>query len=152
MIIKESLASTCSPFNPKSFKDDGSFHNDILGMSIFERSVETPKGSAQAKINSIGKYLQKDFNCQQERRSASAAKGTRATSFNFFSENVHNEIRVEDDSDEDDEEEVGSFMASRYDSPQDDELSISDGSGYQELRKPKSSHSKNSKSSKKQSK
>jgi len=118
-------------------------------MSIFERSVETPRGSAQAKINSIS--LRQDFNCQHDRRSASAAKGTRATSFNFFSENVHNEIRVEDDSD-DEYEEAGSFMASRYDSPLDDELSISDGSGYQELRKPKSSNSKSSKSSKKQSK
>jgi len=144
MIIKESLQSTCSPFNPKSVKDDGSIHDDILGMSIFE----SPRGSAQAKINSIS--LRQDFNCQQDRRSASAAKGKSATSFNFFSDNVHNEIRVEDDSD-DEYEEAGSFMASRYAS-QDDELSISDGSGYQELRKPKSSHSKNSKSSKKQSK
>jgi len=136
MIIKESLVSTCSPFNPKSFKDDESIHDDILGMSLFERSIETPKGSAQAKINSIGLGDQ-DFNCQQDRRSASAAKGTRATSFNFFSDNVPNEIRVEDDSDIDDEEFNGSFMASRYDSPDQDELSISDGSGYQELSKPK---------------
>jgi len=122
-------------------------------MSIFERSIETPRGSAQAKINSI-ELVGRDLNCQQDRRSASAAKGTRATSFNFFSENVHNEIRVEDDSDED-YEEAGSFMSSRYDSPDLDELSISDGSGYQELRKPKSaksSHSKNSKKNKKQSK
>jgi len=146
MVVKESLISTCSPFNPKSFKDDASLHEDILHMSIFERAVETPSGAKQAQVHSTGKIGQ-DFNCQQDRKSASAAKGTRATSYNFFAEDVHNEIRVEDDSDEDDEEEAGSFMASRYDSPQDDEMSISDGSGYQELRMPKSARTSHSKSS-----
>jgi len=33
MIVKESIAS---PFNTKSFKDDETLHDDILGMSIFD--------------------------------------------------------------------------------------------------------------------
>merc|ERR1712226_863846 len=143
------MGSTCSPFILKSFKDDESIHEDIHNMSIFERSVETPSNAKEAHVPLNGKIRQ-DFNCQQDRKSASAAKGNRATSYNFFAEDVHNEIRVEDDSDEDDEEEAGSFMASRYDSPQDDEMSISDGSGYQELRMPKTARSSHSKSSKKQ--
>lgn len=137
-IERESLTSNCTPFKPKSFDENDPIYEDVLRLEMFERDIEqkTPKQKVVETENEITDWLGNTVD--QKKKPSTAAKGrterkNKETSFNFLNcAKKNHKICVQNDSEEDEEDDDDvSFLASKYDSQQDETGSHSEGSsGY----------------------